>query len=228
MRKIWILAVLGTAFFVVVLDSTIVYVALPVDRRRARVRARRRAVGAQRLPRDVRRAPAVRGAGGGPARPPPGVPGRASRSSPSRRWSAARRIEPAVLVGRARPAGGGRGVMAPTALSLLLTTFEPGPERNRALGVWGGIGGVGGTAGLLLGGPITQLWGGSGSSWSTCRSASCCWRRRGGCSRGTPRGRDGPRSFDVAGAATVTVVARAPRPGDHGGVVAGAGGRRRC
>ena len=67
--------------------------------------------------------------------------------------------EPAVLVGARVLQGAGAAVMAPTALSLVLTTFEPGPERNRALGVWGGIGGVGGTAGLLLGGPITQLWG---------------------------------------------------------------------
>lgn len=52
--------------------------------------------------------------------------------------------------------GAGAAIMAPTALSLVLVTFGEGPDRNRALGIWGGIGGVGGTAGLLLGGPITS------------------------------------------------------------------------
>jgi MFS family permease len=37
-------------------------------------------------------------------------------------------------------------VMTPTALSILTTTFEEGAERNKALGVWAAIGGVGATA----------------------------------------------------------------------------------
>jgi MFS family permease len=47
-------------------------------------------------------------------------------------------------------------IMAPTALSLLMTVFDEGPERNMALGIWGGIGGVGATSGLLVGGPVTE------------------------------------------------------------------------
>jgi MFS family permease len=47
-------------------------------------------------------------------------------------------------------------IMTPTALSILTTTFEEGSERNKALGVWGAIGAVGGTAGCLVGGPITS------------------------------------------------------------------------
>ncbi|MDT7630277.1 MAG: hypothetical protein QOI50_2207 [Pseudonocardiales bacterium] len=50
-------------------------------------------------------------------------------------------------------------VIAPAALSLLMTTFPDGPERNRALGIWGGLGGVGATSGLLLGGVITEAFG---------------------------------------------------------------------
>jgi len=50
-------------------------------------------------------------------------------------------------------------VLAPAALSLLMTTFPDGPERNRALGIWGGLGGVGATSGLLLGGVITEAFG---------------------------------------------------------------------
>jgi EmrB/QacA subfamily drug resistance transporter len=53
-------------------------------------------------------------------------------------------------------------VMTPTALSILMTTFEEGAERNKALGIWGSLGGVGGTAGWLIGGPITD---GPGWEW---------------------------------------------------------------
>jgi len=49
--------------------------------------------------------------------------------------------------------------MAPTALSLLMTVFPEGPDRNKALGIWGGIGGVGATAGLLIGGPVVSSLG---------------------------------------------------------------------
>jgi EmrB/QacA subfamily drug resistance transporter len=50
-------------------------------------------------------------------------------------------------------------IIAPAALSLLMTAFPDGPERNRALGIWGGLGGVGATSGLLLGGVITDVLG---------------------------------------------------------------------
>ena len=44
----------------------------------------------------------------------------------------------------------------PAALSIILTTFAEGPERNRALAVWGAIAGAGGAIGLLLGGVIVE------------------------------------------------------------------------
>lgn len=53
-------------------------------------------------------------------------------------------------------------IMTPTALSLITTTFPEGRERNRALGFWSTAGGIGGTTGALLGGPITD---GLGWSW---------------------------------------------------------------
>jgi EmrB/QacA subfamily drug resistance transporter len=64
-----------------------------------------------------------------------------------------------VLIAARVAQGISAAVMAPTALSLLLTVFPEGPQRNKALGIWGGIGGVGATAGLLIGGPITDLLG---------------------------------------------------------------------
>jgi EmrB/QacA subfamily drug resistance transporter len=52
--------------------------------------------------------------------------------------------------------GIGAAIMTPTALSILTTTFEEGSERNKALGVWAAVGGVGATSAWLVGGPITD------------------------------------------------------------------------
>jgi len=52
--------------------------------------------------------------------------------------------------------GLGGAMVSPAALSLILTTFSEGPERNRALAVWGAIAGAGGAIGLLLGGVIVE------------------------------------------------------------------------
>src|ERR1700691_2715929 len=56
--------------------------------------------------------------------------------------------------------GLGAAIVSPAALSIITTTFAEGPERNRALGVWGSVAGAGGAAGVLLGGVLT-----SGLSW---------------------------------------------------------------
>ena len=56
--------------------------------------------------------------------------------------------------------GLGAAIVSPAALSIITTTFAEGEERNRALGVWGAVAGAGGAAGVLLGGILT-----SGLSW---------------------------------------------------------------
>jgi EmrB/QacA subfamily drug resistance transporter len=56
--------------------------------------------------------------------------------------------------------GLGGAIVSPAALSIITTTFADGEERNRALGVWGAVAGAGGAAGVLLGGVLT-----SGLSW---------------------------------------------------------------
>ena len=48
-------------------------------------------------------------------------------------------------------------VLTPSALSLLLAVHPEEPGRNRAIGVWGGLGAVGATAGLLIGGLLTTI-----------------------------------------------------------------------
>jgi EmrB/QacA subfamily drug resistance transporter len=52
--------------------------------------------------------------------------------------------------------GLGGAMVSPAALSIILTTFAEGRERNRALAVWGAIAGAGGAVGLLLGGVLVQ------------------------------------------------------------------------
>ena len=55
--------------------------------------------------------------------------------------------------------GLGGALLSPAALSILVTTFAEGRERNLALGVWGGIAGSGAAAGTLLGGVLTSAFG---------------------------------------------------------------------
>jgi EmrB/QacA subfamily drug resistance transporter len=55
--------------------------------------------------------------------------------------------------------GLGGAVVAPVTLSILTTTFTEGHERTRALAAWGAMGGAGGAAGVLLGGVLTDLLG---------------------------------------------------------------------
>ena len=52
--------------------------------------------------------------------------------------------------------GLGGALVSPAALSIILTTFAEGTERNRALAVWGAIAGTGGAVGLLLGGLLVE------------------------------------------------------------------------
>jgi EmrB/QacA subfamily drug resistance transporter len=63
----------------------------------------------------------------------------------------------AMLAGARAVQGATGALLAPAALSLLTTTFTEGSERNKALGIFGAIGGSGATFGLLLGGALTQL-----------------------------------------------------------------------
>ena len=65
----------------------------------------------------------------------------------------------ASLVGFRALQGLGGALLAPAALSLLMTTFAEGRERNRALGIYGAASGSGAAAGVLLGGLITSYLG---------------------------------------------------------------------
>ena len=55
--------------------------------------------------------------------------------------------------------GLGAALVSPAALSLVMTLFREGSERNKALGVWGAVAGSGGAAGVILGGVLTEWLG---------------------------------------------------------------------
>ena len=65
----------------------------------------------------------------------------------------------ATLIGARAFQGIGAALMTPAALSILMTTFAEGSERNKALGIWGAVGASGGTVGVLLGGVFTDTIG---------------------------------------------------------------------
>ena len=68
-----------------------------------------------------------------------------------------------MLIAARAVQGGFAALLAPSALSLLATIFTEPRERNRAFGVYGAVAGGGGAVGLLLGGLLTQYL-----SWRWC------------------------------------------------------------
>ena len=131
---------------------------------------------------------------------------------------------PAALLAARVVQGAGAAIMTPTALSIISTTFPEGAERNKALGIWGGLGGIGATAGWLIGGPLVD---GPGWQWiffinipvglaALALSPLLLRESRAALTR---------RSYDPAGALTITgalvllvyAVVRAPAAG-WGGV----------
>src|SRR5882757_4057298 len=99
--------------------------------------------------------------------------------------------------------GFGAALVSPAALSIITTTFAEGAERNRALGIWGAVAGAGGAAGVLLGGILT-----SGLSWRwvlfvnvPIGLAAAALAPR---VLAESRAEGGAKTFDLPGAVTVT------------------------
>src|SRR5919205_1058363 len=99
--------------------------------------------------------------------------------------------------------GLGAALISPAALSIISTTFEEGAERARALGVWAAIAIGGSAVGLILGGVLTQYF-----SWPWIFFVNVPVGAPGFVLslRLIPESRDAltHRSYDVAGAVTVT------------------------
>jgi EmrB/QacA subfamily drug resistance transporter len=62
----------------------------------------------------------------------------------------------ATLVGGRALQGLGAALVSPAALSIVMTTFAEGRERTKALGIWSSIAAGGGAVGLVLGGLLTD------------------------------------------------------------------------
>jgi EmrB/QacA subfamily drug resistance transporter len=100
--------------------------------------------------------------------------------------------------------GLGGAIVAPATLSILTTTFSEGPERNRALAAWGAMGGAGGATGVLVGGILTDLL---GWQWILFINVPIGVIAAIAAMRLIPestRAAAGERQFDVAGAVSVT------------------------
>jgi EmrB/QacA subfamily drug resistance transporter len=65
----------------------------------------------------------------------------------------------AFLIASRAVQGLGAAFMLPAALSIVMNMFEEGAERNKALGIWGGLGAAGATVGLIAGGFLTRYAG---------------------------------------------------------------------
>jgi EmrB/QacA subfamily drug resistance transporter len=64
-----------------------------------------------------------------------------------------------VLIAARALQGFGAAIITPAALSIITTTFPEGAERNKALGIWGALGGSGAAVGVLAGGVLTTYLG---------------------------------------------------------------------
>jgi EmrB/QacA subfamily drug resistance transporter len=106
----------------------------------------------------------------------------------------------------ARAAQGlGAAIISPAALSIVTTIFKDGAERNKALGVWGAVAGSGGAAGVLLGGILTD---GLGWEWVLWVNVPVSLIALALAPRliAETRASTEARAFDVAGAVTVTAA----------------------
>src|SRR3954467_13927176 len=98
--------------------------------------------------------------------------------------------------------GLGAALLSPAAFSLVTVLFAEGRDRNTAMGVWGAVAGSGGAAGVLLGGMLTQ-W--AGWEWVLFVNVPIGIAAALLAPRLLPESRvEGHRQFDVAGAVSVT------------------------
>ena len=110
---------------------------------------------------------------------------------------------PGMLIAGRALQGLGAALVSPAALSIITTTFTSSEERTKALGVWSGIAAGGGAVGLLLGGVLTDLlsW-----QWIFFVNVPVGMIALAMAVRFVPESRASTahRTFDLAGAATVT------------------------
>src|SRR5215213_5256375 len=109
---------------------------------------------------------------------------------------------PGMLIAARAVQGLGAALLSPAALSLVTVMFTEGAERNKAMGVWGAVAGSGGAAGVLLGGVLTEY---AGWEWVLFVNVPIGIIAALLAPRLLPESRnEGRRHFDVAGAVSVT------------------------
>src|SRR3954464_8626976 len=99
--------------------------------------------------------------------------------------------------------GLGAAIISPSALSIVTTTFSDGAERNKALGAWGAVAGSAGAAGVLLGGILTDGLGWEWVLWVNVPVALIALAFTPGLVPES-RSESATRHYDVAGAVSVT------------------------
>jgi len=110
--------------------------------------------------------------------------------------------EAALIAARALQ-GLGAAIVSPAALSIVTTTFAEGAERNRALGIWGALGGAGAAAGVLLGGVLTEWVGWEAVLWVNVPiGLLAAWQAPKRLVESSVEAEE--RNFDVPGAVSVT------------------------
>ena len=122
-----------------------------------------------------------------------------------------------LLLGARALQGFGGAVLSPATLSIITSSFEPGAERNRAVGMWGAMGALGASSGSLFGGLLTQAFGwpaifainvplGVAVIVFGLRVIPAAHQHRGaqGSDGAAVAAPEGTRHFDVAGAVLVT------------------------
>ena len=100
--------------------------------------------------------------------------------------------------------GLGGALLSPAALSIGATTFKDGAERNKALGIWGAVAGSGGAAGVLLGGVLTEYLGWEWVLWVNVPIGIAAAALAPSLIAES-RAEQETRHFDFAGAATITL-----------------------
>jgi len=108
-----------------------------------------------------------------------------------------------MLIAARAVQGLGAAIVSPAALSIVSTTFTEGAERNRALGVWGAVAGSGGAAGVLLGGMLTEWAGWEWVLWVNVPIGLAAAALAPGLIAES-RSESATRRFDVLGAVSVT------------------------
>ncbi|MFL6159730.1 MAG: MFS transporter, partial [Marmoricola sp.] len=108
------------------------------------------------------------------------------------------------IIGARAVQGLGGALLSPAALSIITVTFAHGRERNLAMGIWGGLAGLGGSLGAIIGGALVDSVGWSWIFFVNVPVAALVIALAPVFVRESRATRSGSTTFDLAGATTIT------------------------